>query len=295
MTLSTTFSMQILRRARFIGIVLFGAFVYFYASRLQAERLLFWLRSQAQSDSQLQQILQLQPFHIGLAAMTIAMGIAVIAVRGLHFRQRPPLLQTLMMLFAAIFLLCTFTSPDEQTTIVQRMERLNLTGHYDEALLTGRTCEQPSAAIVQERIIALEHLGILGESFFTSPLGHSLPAPGFFISAGNHPTPHARLRLHSMLERNLPALAEQCKNIPTDSLQRAEQEALTLYNHKSANPILVYHNAAIETNYNDFTSLQKKIRTQTNAKKGKPSWAEANQMREAYGETYWYYYYYGTL
>lgn len=293
MNLRKKHSNLFLRRARFIGIVLFGAFVYFYTSRLQAEQILHILREQAQTPEQSQQILQLQPWHIGLAAMTLLVGIAVIVVRVMPVRIFHSLPRSLGLIFCTIFLFCVLTSPDEQSVIQQRMERLNLIGLYDEAAKTGERYENPTAEILKQRIIALENQGCLGEKFFTSPLGRTLPDSTFFLS-GQEPDSAARIRLFCMLRRDLPRLAELCATLPSDSLQRAEEEALVLYNHKSANPLLIYQNTAVETNYNDFTALQKTLRKESPLK-GKPSKAEANAMREAYGDTYWYYYFYGNL
>ena len=293
MNLRKKHSNLFLRRARFIGIVLFGAFVYFYTSRLQAEQFLHLLREQALSQEPSPQILQLQPWHIGAAAMTLSMGMAVIIVRAIPVNAFHSLSRSLTLIFCATFLFCALTSPDEQSVIQYRMERLNLINRYDEAARTCERYEHPTAEILKQRIIALENQGCLNEQFFTSPLGRALPDSAFFHAGQEHHSA-ARIRLLSLLQRNLPRLAALCAALPKDSLQRAEEEALVLYNHTSAAPLFIYHNTAVETNYNDFTALQKKLRY-SNALKGKPSGAEANTMREAYGDTYWYYYFYGNL
>lgn len=280
-----------LRRARFIETVLFGAFAYLYTSVLQGERLLAILRNYANNAKNIEQILNIEPWHIGLVAMTCTMLITAIFLKYLpppHSEKRP-LWKTLSGIFIVIFFFCLLTSPNEENTIEQKMERQILQGKYEDALKTGATRENPSIKILEARITALEQLSILNEDFFLYPIGNHIPIP--FPGTSNSES-SARKHLEYLLSRNLPKLGEACKTYPRDSLQRAEKEALVLYAHTWIHPSFVYTDTAIETNYKDFQNFRHKIRKTYQGKKNHLV-MEANVLKETYGQTYWYYFYYG--
>ena len=139
-----------------------------------------------------------------------------------------------------------------------------------------------------ERMVALEHLGTLGEDFFAFPLGKEIPTvTSRFASVSS-----SRVRLGLLLARDLQHLGKICKHLPADSLQQAEKEALVLYAHTWLHADCCFSDAAIEANYLDFQHMRKEIRREHHIS-GHHSIIETNLMREAYGRTYWYYYYYG--
>lgn len=281
-----------LRRVQLLKIVLFGAFAYFYVSTLQGERIAAYLRQYATTAENVNRILEISPWHLGLVAMAMAVFLAALWVKYVPDRQcKWPLWQKMLAIFVVIVALCSLTSPKEEKTIEQRMERLNLRGEYAAALKAGATRENPSAAILEQRIIALEHLGTLNEDFFLYPIGDTAP----YLSACAKDTLQAspeKKAFHCLLSRDLAQLAKICKALPPDSLRRAEAEALVLYAHTWLHPEYVYSDAAVEANYSDFQKMRKELRKRYNSKQTF-SMPELNLMREAYGQTYWYYYYYG--
>jgi hypothetical protein len=68
-----------------------------------------------------------------------------------------------------------------------------------------------------------------------------------------------------------------------DSLPKHYREALTLYTHMRTRPKVVYHNAVMDEDYDNFQELERDYKDAIE-RKGK--------VEEKYRETYWYYYKY---
>ena len=68
-----------------------------------------------------------------------------------------------------------------------------------------------------------------------------------------------------------------------DSLPKHYREALTLYTHMRTHPKVVYHNAVMDEDYDNFQELERDYKDAIE-RKGK--------VEEKYRETYWYYYKY---
>lgn len=61
------------------------------------------------------------------------------------------------------------------------------------------------------------------------------------------------------------------------------REALVLYNHTSRNPCIVYHNAVMDADFEDYNALMAKNPDQR---------ARYTALKDTYGKTYWFYYQY---
>lgn len=72
-------------------------------------------------------------------------------------------------------------------------------------------------------------------------------------------------------------------NDSVDSLPKHYREALTLYTHLRAHPVLVYHHAVTDEDYDNLQELEKQYPNPTE-RKGK--------VEDQYRGTYWYYYKY---
>lgn len=68
-----------------------------------------------------------------------------------------------------------------------------------------------------------------------------------------------------------------------ESLPRHYREALTLYTHLRSNPVVVYHNAVMDEDWDNLQELEREY-PQLNVRKGK--------VADGYSESYWYYYFY---
>lgn len=72
-------------------------------------------------------------------------------------------------------------------------------------------------------------------------------------------------------------------SLHNNSLPKHYREALTLYTHMKAHPVIVYHNAVMDEDYDNLQELEKQYPDKTE-RKGK--------VEEQYRGTYWYYYRY---
>lgn len=70
---------------------------------------------------------------------------------------------------------------------------------------------------------------------------------------------------------------------PADSLQRHYREALILYTHLRAHPLLVYHHAVMDEDWDNLQELERQ-HPDTRARKA--------AVMERYRNSYWYYYFY---
>lgn len=273
-----------LRRARHLHVVLFGAFVYAYTSVLQGERILTALHDRG-IDTWL--TLPLVPWMVGLPAALIAMGAALLWRRHHHLPPSWNGQKRLAAMVLLAFSVSLITSPSESDTLEQKMERLNRQGNHAACLDVSRKFAHPTIGVLEQRIVALTATGELYEDFFTLPL-----APDSLMQqlAG------CPEELALLLRRDLDGFARLIKarneadRQALRHLQRAECEALILYNHRRANPVIVFTEANIEANYRDFCDYEQKATL--NEKHYTPK-ELSNVIGDVYGDTYWHYYFYG--
>lgn len=94
-----------------------------------------------------------------------------------------------------------------------------------------------------------------------------------------------------LLDRQLERFAKEvCFFYPNEvrrgTLPLYFAQAMVLYNRICPNPLVIYHDAAIEANLRDFIEMEATI----------PNMRQrANLLRRSYGETYWWWYKYGDL
>jgi hypothetical protein len=196
-------------------------------------------------------------------------------------------------------------------------------GNTAEVLRTGDRSLETSADMTMLRAFALSKEGMLPERLFRYPIvGRSedlLPLQGshsrlMLLSAdtlwrhfGARPSgPVSTARYLQLLERDslaTPAVADYVlcgclidRDIDTfarllpryyavnDTLPCHYREALTLYTHLRAHPVVVYQNAVAEE---DWADLQRLVRRYTDPRERKA------KMAERYWGSYWYYYYNG--
>lgn len=90
-----------------------------------------------------------------------------------------------------------------------------------------------------------------------------------------------------LLDRQIDKFAKEIAkddSLGHKKLPKHYREALVLYNHLRSNPIVTYHNDVMEADYLDMQTI---IKSNPNATKRKAL------VEDAYGNTYWYYYFYG--
>ena len=167
------------------------------------------------------------------------------------------------------------------TTDVKRyarqMQRCMADGNYQKALQVGDESDKTDRQLMMLRIEALGHEHLLGDKLFAYPLtGRS----GDLARKGGDYELCAYL-----IDKNLDKFAEVLpKYYAIDNrLPRYYREALVLYTHSRSNPRYVFHDNAMDTDYDDLQQLERKYKDR-----------RARQMAvfRQYEGTYWYYYEY---
>ena len=203
-----------------------------------------------------------------------------------------------------------------------KVERCLIEGNIDGALKVGKKSLESDANLTMLRMYALARKGTMGESLFEYPVEANssqmlptdslstlmmYPVDSLYRFLGARPasrmTPMRYLELLErrdsvpnpavadyqlcgyLIDRQLDKFASEIERYYTinDSLPRHYREALTLYTHLRAHPVVVYHQTVMDVDYNNLRELEKKY-PQLSERKGK--------VEEQYRNTYWYYYEY---
>lgn len=200
-----------------------------------------------------------------------------------------------------------------------KCEHCLMAGDYDKALKVGEKSDKTDASLTMLRVFALAHQGMLGERLFSYPVAGTssdivpqtgdarlmqlspdsvykmlgaIPRKGMsthdyinaIVKSGQATDVVVDYRLCGMLiDKDLDGFVQllvKTRQID-DTLPKHYREALTLYSHRRANPIAVYHNTVMDTDYNDMQKLEST---------GKSAGERKIKVLEQYSGTYWYYY-----
>lgn len=200
-----------------------------------------------------------------------------------------------------------------------RMERLLMHGEYAGALEVGVKSDKSDASLTMLRAYALAREGRLGDALFTYPvsgpsaamvpaLGDSrlsmlspdsvyqllgaIPRRGQstsdFLNAivrSGQATPAVNdyLLCGMLIDRRLDAfvsLLHKTRKID-DTLPRHYREALILYTHRRANPIVVYRNTVMDTDYEDMQQLEAEAKSPAERRL---------KVHDQFSGTYWEYF-----
>lgn len=175
-----------------------------------------------------------------------------------------------------------------------RMEALMMDGKYREALQVGMRSLETDSSLTMLRISCLEQTSQLGESLFYYPLvgGSEVMRPnGSSVRSMMWRYPKKRhsgdyVLTHHLLDKDLDKFVHaigKYYQVDSVSVPRHFREALILYAHQRANPLIVYHDNVMDADFEDFQKVEKMFRDPVE---------RANRLRDLYGNTYWYYYQY---
>jgi len=194
-------------------------------------------------------------------------------------------------------------------------------GNVDEALRVGEESHENDGSLTMLRAYALSLKGELGDRLFHYPIAGTsdnllpassdsqlliYPEDSLYRHLGARPVGQmSALRFFELLEkygkatkavadyrlcgllidRKLDEFASIVQRYYplNDSLPRHYREALVLYRHQHSHPVVVYHDAVTDTDYNDLQELESHYADFTE-RKGK--------VLEKYEGSYWYYYEY---
>lgn len=228
-----------------------------------------------------------------------------------------------LLLMACMFIaVCLCGNNDSVLHYRLRVERLLGSGAYSKALMVGEKSDETDASLTMLRAYALSRSGQLGERLFEFPLtggSYALLPDGKGVRCLLYPedrivralsirkkgdmTPMEYLLYIErnglgrkpvtdyilcgyLLDRNIDAFVNAIRrkySLTSPSLPKHYKEALTLYTHLRSNPVLVYHNEVMDADYADFQNLEHKY---TDARE------RESYVRDMYGDTYWFYYFY---
>ena len=229
-------------------------------------------------------------------------------------------LLTLSLMFIVV---CLCGNTDRVFHYRLRMERFLCSGNYAEALEVGEKSDDADSSLTMLRVYALSRSKQLGDRLFEYPLagGSDALLPDdqnvrclFFPESNILRNLSIRKKgvMSSMqyllyieenglamksvtdyilcgylLDRDIDSFVRFIKGkyvLSSPALPKHYKEALTLYTHLRANPILVFHNEVMDADYSDFQKLEKEYGNELE---------RMSQVRDVYGDTYWFYYFYG--
>ena len=201
------------------------------------------------------------------------------------------------------------------------VETALLAHDYDEALRVGDCSLETDGNLMMLRMYALSRKGQLGERLFEYPLLTSsdamlptggtvcmmrYPTDSLYRHVGAiprhpmHPMEYLKTIIRSkqakpaaidyllcgyLIDKDLDSFAREIGNYYTvnDSLPRYYREALVLYTHRRSHPVVVYHDAVLDVDYQDLQQLEAQ-HVLPSERKGK--------VLEHYANSYWYYFEY---
>lgn len=222
-----------------------------------------------------------------------------------------------------MMMLCGIIASSEDTFHYRaKIERLMVEGDFEQAALVGEKSMSSDSSLTMLRCYALAREGRMPDEMFKYAVcGTSqtilpsasesrmmlYPVDSLYRFLGAKPLPGMKPKQYlrsleasgyeskaisdyilcgMLVDRNLDGFVKELPRhyAVNDSLPLHYREALVLYTHRRANPLIVYHNQVMDTDFDDLQKLEDESR--------KPA-ARALAVYEQYSGTYWWYYDYG--
>jgi hypothetical protein len=232
-----------------------------------------------------------------------------------------PMWHNLLLMALMMLMVAAVSNTDAVFHYRAHAEASLLRGDFDEALRTGERSHESDPSLTMLRVYALSRRGQLGEHLFNYPVSGTsddllpgsgqgqlllYPADSIYRHLGARPVgTMSAIRFMDVLEQSGKAtravadyrlcallvdrrlddfVSQLLRYYPlNDSLPRHYREALVLYAHQRSQPVVVYRDNVIETDYDDMQQLERTYADATE-RKGK--------VMEKYAGCYWYYYKY---
>lgn len=231
--------------------------------------------------------------------------------------------KSLLIMSAMFLIVCILGNTDEVFHYRLRIERYLTLNDYNNALCVGDYSDDTDESLTMLRAYALSRTKQLGERLFEYPIpkGGSdillpngsdikcmlLPESDIFKQLGIRKKGRMKsleyllyLENHGLamksvtdyilcgylLDKNLDGFVNTIRtkyNLSSPSLPKHYREALTLYTHLRSNPVLVFHSEIMDADYADFQKLEKQYDDKLE---------EYSYVKDTYGGTYWFYYFY---
>lgn len=231
--------------------------------------------------------------------------------------------KSLLVLSVMLLLTCALGNTNEIFHYRLRVERCLISKDYNKALRVGEESDNSDQSLTMLRIYALSRTRQLGDRLFEYPIpkgGSGLLLPdgknvkcmmfheaeifkplGIRKKGKMKPLEYLLyLEKHGLamrsvtdyilcgylLDKNLDSFVNIIRtkyNLSSPTLPKHYREALTLYTHLRSNPMLVYHSEIMDVDYSDFQKLENKYQDKSE---------RFSYVKDTYGETYWFYYFY---
>lgn len=254
------------------------------------------------------------------AAFMLVMRKISYDTRSMHKYDVPTLVLSNSATFLVMFLLtCLFGNSSTRLHKQLEAERFISTADYDGAIAAIRSYDRPDSAMCTLAIYALSQKGELADKLFTFPLtgGQDVMLPAAttlkllpygriynYVGVLTKQTMPASKYLDYLLRHNLGnkpfadyylcslLLSKQIDKFVSyighfyninGPLPTHYREALLLYTHLRSNPKIIFKNNIMEADFQDFQTLESKPGNATGRR---------NQLKDVYGNTYWFYYFY---
>ncbi len=185
--------------------------------------------------------------------------------------------QCSLVVAVLMFIIGIATDSRDVERYASRMERLMVKGDYEEALKVGDRADASDHKLMLLRMQALNHEGLLGEKLFTYPI--VCQGKEFANLGGDYAL------CACLIDKDLDAFVRLLPKYykVNDKLPCHYREALIHYKHIRSNPLIVFSDAVLDTDYRDMQALADKYAD-----------PQERQMAlfDMYKGTYWYYYAY---
>lgn len=230
------------------------------------------------------------------------------------------LLFHLMYLIVLFFSVCMIGNNDEEFHYRLRTERYILEKKYDLSIKVGEESSVTDSSLTMLRAFTLNKKHLLGDKLFTYNIvgGSSVLLPTDSNSCLLLPQTfveddmkvHAKHKMSALkyfqrldelqvknkqyvdyllcaylLDKRLDDFARTISKYYTidNKLPKHYREALLQYTHTHTTPVIEYHDNVMEADYQDYAKLEKQYSNGITRK---------NNLKEVFGNTYWYYYQY---
>lgn len=254
-----------------------------------------------------------------IAVNAMAKGLSMVMTSGNGSVARD-LWVNLFVLFVMLAFAVGCSNTSEDVHIMLRSEQLVNHGRYDDAVEVIESGNVNNSNTTAVKAFALANAGELGDRFFQSHIvkgsSNLLPMHGshllmldrndIYKALGGIPARGMKAREYlermyhqgmstgmgrdylltaCLMDRDLDAFAryfDEMRDL-TKTVPRHFSEALILYTHLKANPVIAYSVPEMEADFDDFQALKSKYPEKT---------IRENSLRDTYGNTYWFYYFF---
>lgn len=208
-------------------------------------------------------------------------GIPILGRTPQHKVLYPFVISNILIVILSFFFCVYIGDHTESLHYRLRAERLYSEKNYKGVLEVGRNSVVCDSVLTDLRVKSLAQLGILGNHLFEYPLYGNI----------NHiQVKHSEkdIELCSyLIDKNLTAFASNVGKYYSldNTLPKYYREALILYMRQHTNASIAYKDNVMDADFQDYLKLSRQGGSQEIC---------ANRVKDVYGNTYWYYFFFAS-